>query len=167
MSELYWIIYDDDVEALQEYFETGGTIEDDSVLYDCINENASECYPILMNHIKEIPDKVWIMLSIEWYFYDFIRRGYAIPYNKILLRTKIPYNKYCECLKKCNFQICIQDGIKNIAKAHREAITLLCIAKRMGQPMSNLLKMIAMDCVWALHDSATIYRCNKCGKEGF
>ena len=170
MSELYWIFYDDDKEALEEYFKTGGTIENDT-LYNCINEGADDCYPILINHIKVIPNEVWRCLLNQKevrYFYDLIQRGYSIPYKYIIEFNPNMRKAFCGCCSyTTSIYICIQDGIKNIAKAHREAITLLCIAKRMVQPMSSLLKMIAMEYVWALHDSATIYRCSKCGKEGF
>ena len=165
-DELCRIFDDDDSNALEEYFENGGTIDDDTILYNCIDVGAEKCYSILINYIKEIPWCVWDYdLLDKTDVYDFIQRGFSIPYDHIFSREPHWFFSYCDCSRRRTKKNCVQDFLKCTVQAHREAVTLLCVAKRMVQPMSSLLRMVAMKYVWALHKSKKIYRCSNCGKE--
>ena len=121
--------YFDDPVGLEEHLKAGCEL-DGSSLYDCVNESAIKCFPILLLHGAVIDDNIWnlaINLDRDDHVVVLLKLGY--------LPTKIPKdlssNNYC-CLVEISVTLC-----------QRSVLQTLQIGQRSNQPMHHLWKIIA------------------------
>jgi hypothetical protein len=120
--------YFDDFEALEDYFKAGGVM-DDSYMYECINESAIKCLPILIQYGAIIDEDVWnqaIKYDRDDHVVVLLKRGY-LP-SKI---PEVPRNDIWS-LVEISVTLC-----------QRSVWQILQIGKLANQPMCYMWKIVA------------------------
>lgn len=155
----WWIFHTDDVEALQFHFDQGGTVEmldgeawfgdERLALYQCLNEHALGCLPVMMSNKAKPNDGVWqaafSLSRIEW-IDSFLKHGF-LPSKKIMLD---------DCgTRRSETRWVFQDRIHHMVTTvvcKKATLVVLCIAKIMPQPLSSIYNLCAK-LVWQTRKS--------------
>lgn len=131
--------YYDEAENLQRHFDAGGTFDmlngcqGSSAMYNCCNEDAVTCLPIMMKYGAKPDCETWdiaIRVNRVDFVEVFLRHGYFPPKQMVLEHWGKPYS--IVPIEELTRFLCL-----------KSVIYILCISKSQSQPLCHVWKKIA------------------------